>query len=160
MGPNQDFAINKMLMAQIAKLSRMPELEKQIMNYQPQPDPLEEQAKQLEMAKMQLEIELMKAEIRDKNARAGENEIDMQVKANKAKLDDAKARKLNSESDLHDLSFLKENEGISDRNKRQEEEQKYTRQRQAQIEDRDHARLHELDKIALQGMMQPKKDAK
>ena len=160
MGPNQDFAINKMLMAQIAKLSRMPELEKQIMSYQPQPDPLEEQAKQLEMAKMQLEIELMKAEIRDKNARAGENEIDMQVKANKAKLDDAKARKLNSESDLHDLSFLKENEGISDRNKIQEEEQKYMRQRQAQIEDRDHARLHELDKIALQGMMQPKKDAK
>ena len=160
MGPNQDFAINKMLMAQIAKLSRMPELEKQIMSYQPQPDPLEEQAKQLEMAKMQLEIELMKAEIRDKNARAGENEIDMQVKANKAKLDDAKARKLNSESDLHDLSFLKENEGISDRNKIQEEEQKYMRQRQAQIEDRDYARLHELDKIALQGMMQPKKDAK
>ena len=160
MGPNQDMDINKMLMAEIARLSRMPELEQKILNHQPQPDPMAEQAKQIEMQKMMLEIELMKAEIADRMARAGENQIDAQIKLNKAKLDDAKARKLNSESDLHDLSFLKENEGIPDRNKMEMENQKYMRQRQAQIEDRDHSRLHELDKIALQGMMKPKKDDK
>jgi hypothetical protein len=158
MGPNQDFEINKLLMAQIAKLSRMPDLEKQIMNHQPQKDPNEEMAKQLEMQKMQLEIELMKADIRDKNARAGENEIDMQVKANKAKLDDAKARKLNSESDLHDLSFLMKNDGVDVQQQKELDDAKYMRERQAELEDRDHARLHDLDKLALKGMMDVHRD--
>lgn len=156
MGPNQDFEINKLLMGEIARLSRMPELEKKIMAHQPQPDPMAEQAKQLEMAKMQLEIELMKAEIRDRNARAGENEIDAQVKLAKMETEKAKARKLASESDKIDLDFLKSNEGIDEANKRELDDQKYMRDRQAQVEDREAGRLHELDKIALQEMVKPK----
>ena len=156
MGPNQDFEINKLLMGEIARLSRMPELEKKIMAHQPQPDPMAEQAKQLEMAKMQLEIELMKAEIRDRNARAGENEIDADVKRAKMETEKAKARKLASESDKIDLDFLKSNEGVDEANKRELDDQKYMRDRQAQIEDREAGRLHELDKIALQEMVKPK----
>ena len=156
MGPNQDFEINKLLMGEIARLSRMPDLEKKIMAHQPQPDPMAEQAKQLEMAKMQLEIELMKAEIRDRNARAGENEIDAQVKLAKMETEKAKARKLASESDKIDLDFLKSNEGIDEANKRELDDQKYMRDRQAQVEDREAGRLHELDKIALQEMVKPK----
>ena len=156
MGPNQDFEINKLLMGEIARLSRMPELEKKIMAHQPQPDPMAEQAKQLEMAKMQLEIELMKAEIRDRNARAGENEIDAQVKIAKMETEKAKARKLASESDKIDLDFLKSNEGIDEANRRELDDQKYMRDRQAQVEDREAKRLHELDKIALQEMVKPR----
>jgi hypothetical protein len=156
MGPNQDFEINKLLMGEIARLSRMPELEKKIMAHQPQPDPMAEQARQLEMAKMQLEIELMKAEIRDRNARAGENEIDAGVKRAKMQTELAKARKLASESDKIDLDFLKSNEGIDEANKRELDDRKYMRDRQAQVEDREAGRLHELDKIALQEMVKPK----
>ena len=156
MGPNQDFEINKLLMGQIAKLSRMPELEQKIMAYQPQPDPMAEQAKQAEMEKMMLDIEMMKAEIRDKLARAGENEIDAMLKLNKAKVEEAKARKLSSESDKIDLDFLKSNEGIDEMNKQNYEDSKYIRDRQAQLEDRESKRLHDLDKIALQEMIRPK----
>jgi hypothetical protein len=153
MGPNQDAEINKMLMAEIARLSRMPELEQKILNHQPQPDPMAQQAQQMEMAKIQLELEMMQAEIRDKLARAGENEIDSRVKLAKMETELAKARKLGSESDRLDLDFLMKNEGVGERMKQDDEEKKYMRDRQAQVEDREQARLHDLDKLALKGIL-------
>ena len=156
MGPNQDFEVNKILMGQIMKLSRQPELEKQIRDFQPQQDPMAEQAKQLEMAKMQLEIELMKANIADKMARAGENEIDAKVKEAKMQTELAKARKLGSESDKLDLDFLKSNEGIPEKL----EMDKFSMGRDMQEKDQDSKRLHELDKIALNHILAPKKDGK
>ena len=111
MGPNQDFELNKMLMGELARLSRMPELEKQIKDFQPQPDPAAEQMKQLELQKLQMEIEKMKADIADKYARANENEIDAELKKNKAAVEAAKARKLGSEADKLDFDFLERDEG-------------------------------------------------
>lgn len=158
MGPNQDFEINKLLMGQIAKLSRMPDLEKQIMNHQPQPDPMAEQAKQIEMQKMMLDLELMQAEIADKKARAGENLIDAEVKKAKMNVELAKARKLGSEADMTDLDFLMKNEGVDKQAKQDEEDAKYMRTRQAQVEDREQGRLHDLDKMALKNMLDIEKE--
>ena len=158
MGPNQDFEINKLLMGQIAKLSRMPDLEKQIMNHQQQPDPMEQQAKQLEMQKMMLELEMMQAEIKDKLARAGENTVDMKVKEAKMQVEMAKARKLGSEADGMDLAFLMKNEGVDTQAKQDEENAKYMRTRQAQVEDREQDRLHDLDKMALKSMFDIEKE--
>ena len=158
MGPNQDFEINKLLMGQIAKLSRMPDLEKQIMNHQQQPDPMEQQAKQLEMQKMMLELEMMQAEIKDKLARAGENTVDMKVKEAKMQVEMAKARKLGSEADGIDLAFLMKNEGVDTQAKQDEENAKYMRTRQAQVEDREQGRLHDLDKMALKSMFDIEKE--
>ena len=158
MGPNQDFEINKLLMGQIAKLSRMPDLEKQIMNHQQQPDPMEQQAKQLEMQKIMLELEMMQAEIKDKLARAGENTVDMKVKEAKMQVEMAKARKLGSEADGIDLAFLMKNEGVDTQAKQDEENAKYMRTRQAQVEDREQGRLHDLDKMALKSMFDIEKE--
>lgn len=158
MGPNQDFEINKLLMGQIAKLSRMPDLEKQIMNHQQQPDPMEQQAKQLEMQKMMLELEMMQAEIKDKLARAGENTVDMKVKEAKMQVEMAKARKLGSEADGMDLAFLMKNDGVDTQAKQDEENAKYMRTRQAQVEDREQGRLHDLDKMALKSMFDIEKE--
>ena len=154
MGPNQDFEINKMIMAEIARLSRMPELEKQIRAHQPQKDPAEEQAKQLEMAKLQLELELMKADIADKNARAGENVIDAEVKKAKMQVEMAKARKLGSEADGLDLDFLVKNEsGIGNDTKDQD---KYAHEmnmkmmdRQHKLEDASMNREHDMNKFMM-----------
>ena len=154
MGPNQDFEINKLLMGQIAKLSRMPDLEKQIMNHQQQPDPMEQQAKQLEMQKMMLELEMMQAEIKDKLARAAENTIDADVKRAKMNVELAKARKLGSEADMTDLDFLLKNDGVD----KQVEQQKEVMARNTQVEDRESSRLHDLDKIALKGMLDAHKE--
>ena len=156
MGPNQDFEINKLLMAEIARLSRMPELEQKILGYQPQPDPVAEQMKQMQMQEMQLKLQLMQAEIKDKLARAGENEIDAQVKVAKMKTELAKARKLGSEADGMDLDFLLKNDGVDGYEKKLDDEEKYMRNRRDKLEDDEYNRMHEMDKMALQAMLSRK----
>ena len=111
-GPNEDPAIRREIMADIMELMRMPEQAKRVREFEPQPDPVQEQIKQLELENLQLTNEKIKADIADKLARASENTIDAQLKKNKAALDAAKARKLGSEADLSDLKFLKEDEGF------------------------------------------------
>ena len=156
MGPNQDFEINKLLMAEIARLSRMPELEQKILGYQPQPDPAAEQMKQMQMQEMQLKLQLMQAEIKDRLARAGENEIDAQVKVAKMKTELAKARKLGSEADGMDLDFLLKNDGVDGYEKKLDDEEKYMRDRRAKLEDDEYDRMHEMDKMTLQAILNRK----
>ena len=156
MGPNQDFEINKLLMAEIARLSRMPELEQKILGYQPQPDPAAEQMKQMQMQEMQLKLQLMQAEIKDRLARAGENEIDAQVKVAKMKTELAKARKLGSEADGMDLDFLLKNDGVDGYEKKLDDEEKYMRDRRAKLEDDEYDRMYEMDKMTLQEMLNRK----
>jgi hypothetical protein len=113
LGPNEDPAIRRTIMADIMDLMRMPEQAERIRNYQPQPDPLQEQLRQMELEKLMLENEKLKADIADKMARANENTIDAELKKNKAAVEAAKARKLISEADMTDLKFIKEDEGFS-----------------------------------------------
>ena len=56
LGPNMDPRITMKILAEIADLKRMPNLAEELRNYQPQPDPIEE-------AKKQLEVEEEKAKI-------------------------------------------------------------------------------------------------
>lgn len=156
MGPNQDFEINKLLMGEIARLSRMPELEKKIKEYQPAQDPAAEQMKQIEIERLQLENEKIKADIKDKLARAGENEVDRVVKMNKAKKDDAAARKISSEADKLDLEFLMKNEGADAKAKQDEDNMKYLRSREDKIADNESKRLNDLDRLAMQHILKKK----
>lgn len=98
-------------MAQIMDLMKMPEQAKLIRSYQPQQDPIQEQLKQLELQKLYLENEVLKASIADKYARAGENEVDKELKLAKAAVESAKARKLQSDADLVDLNFIAKDNG-------------------------------------------------
>ena len=114
LGPNEDPTIRRELMADIMELMRMPEQAKRIRDYQPQPDPMQEELKQLQLENARLENEKIRADIADKYARAGENEVDRELKLNKAAVEAAKARKLGSDADMTDLRFLKENEGVKE----------------------------------------------
>lgn len=107
LGPDEDPQIRRTIMADIMELMRMPEQAKRIRDYKPQPDPTQEALKKLEMERLYLENERLKAEIADKHARANENTIDAELKKNKAAVEAAKARKLLSEADMKDLDFLK-----------------------------------------------------
>jgi hypothetical protein len=113
LGPNEDPAIRRDIMADIMELMRMPEQAKRIREFQPQPDPTQEQLKALELENLQLNNEKLKADIADKYARADENTVDAELKRNKASVEAAKARKLGSDADLSDLKFLKEDEGYA-----------------------------------------------
>jgi hypothetical protein len=62
-GPKVDFGITKKMMAEVARLRKMPELAHDIANYEPQPDPLA-------VAEAQAKVAKLEAETRAENARA------------------------------------------------------------------------------------------
>lgn len=98
MGNNMDPAMSQMILSDIARLRKMPELAKKIRDYQPQPDPFAQQMQQLEMMKLQAEIAKLNAEAQENNA--------------EAQLDFARARNLESDSDLKDLDFVEQESGV------------------------------------------------
>lgn len=137
-GPNEDPAVRRELMADIMDLMRMPDQAKRIREYQPQPDPMQEQLQQIELQRLMLENKKLEAEIMDKMARAGENEVDRQLKLNKARVEEMKARKLGSEADKLDLDFLMKDEGVDsqealDKEYRDREEKERDRQHQLSL---------------------------
>lgn len=111
-GPQEDPDIRRGLMADIYELKGMPDKAEKLRNYKPQVDPMQEQLKQIELQRLMLENKKLEADIADKLARAGENEVDRMLKLSKAKVEEAKARKLGTDADLGDLKFLKDNEGV------------------------------------------------
>ena len=146
LGNSIPFELTQLILSEIVKLGRMPELEKALREYKPQPDPMQEQLKQLEIQKLQLENSKLMAEIQDLSARAGENEVDMKLKEYKAQVEAAKARALHSKADLDDLAMLMKDEGYDE----YLEEQRFARDRMAKIEDDERQRAHDKAVIAAQ----------
>ena len=112
-GPNEDPAIRRELMADIMELMRMPDQAKRLRDYQPQVDPTEQKLKELQLENAMLENQHLKAQIEDKNARAGENIVDAELKRAKIAYENARTRKLGSDADMSDLQFIKEDEGYA-----------------------------------------------
>ena len=146
LGNSIPFELTQLILSEIVKLGRMPELEKSLREYKPQPDPVQEQIKQLEVQKLQLENNKLMAEIQDLSARAGENEVDMKLKEYKAQVEAAKARALHSKADLDDLAMLMKDEGYDE----YLEEQRFARDRMAKVEDDERQRAHDRAVIAAQ----------
>ena len=89
-GPNADPQIALKLMASIAELKRMPELAHELRTFKPEPDPIEQQLKQLAVQKAQLENE----------------EIQSKIELNRAQ-----AKKASSDGDLKNLDYLEQETG-------------------------------------------------
>jgi hypothetical protein len=70
MGPTMDFSITKLVLGEITRLKRMPELSHAIMQYEPKPDPLLEELKKLQVEKEKMEIQKLQSEIELNKARA------------------------------------------------------------------------------------------
>jgi len=104
LGQSMDDGMRKILMSEIANLYRMPDLAKKIEEYQPQPDPMQQQAAQLQIAKLQ-------AEIANEQAKGDENRVDVQLKQAKTATELAKAKDLNENADLKTLQFLEKETG-------------------------------------------------
>lgn len=97
MGNNAPFEVTKMILVDIARLRKMPALAKQLEEWNPQPDPYEEQMKQVT-----LQLEQAKA-----------TEMEAQAKRNlaAAEKDLANARKLSNEADKIDLDYVEQETG-------------------------------------------------
>lgn len=90
MGNTLDFSLVQIILAEIAKLKRMPALAKKIMDYAPQPDPIEQRMRELQVEELEMKV----AEMRSK-----------------AILNEAKARSEASGADLKDLDFMEQETG-------------------------------------------------
>ena len=99
MGNTMPQPMSQIILEDIARLRKMPELAKKIKDFVPQPDPVQEQIQQLEIVKLQAEIEKIQSETLENTAEAG--------------LDDAKAEQARSDTDLKDLQFVETESGVT-----------------------------------------------
>ena len=106
MGNSMPLDLTKMILSDIARLRKMPKLAYDIINYQPQPDPIQQQI-------AMLQIEKLKAEVLNETAKGKENEVDVQLKLAKVAVEHAKAKALNSDSDMKDLNYVEQSQGIT-----------------------------------------------
>ena len=101
-GPNMDFNFVKMIMAKIARLRKMPDLEHEIKQYEPQPDPLAKAKAELEISQIQLENAKIQAEIAEINAKtekliAEADSLDLQTEQDAAGITHARNMEKQSE---------------------------------------------------------------
>ena len=107
-GPNEDPAVRRELMANIMELMRMPNQAKKIREYQPQANPIEEQIRQLEVQQLQLKNQNLAIEAEVLKGSINGTTPDALLKQKRAEVETMKARKLDSEADLLDMRFLQE----------------------------------------------------
>lgn len=105
MGNNLDPALTKMILADIAKLRKMPELAKKIIDYEPQPDPMQQQMQMLQM-------QLLQAQIATEQAKAMELQYRAQLGGAKVGTEQAKAANLQSDTDIKNLNFVEQETGV------------------------------------------------
>lgn len=86
-GPNMDPKINMSILAEIAKLKRMPELANTLSNWEPTPDPIAQQLRELEVqeqvlknAKAEAEIQLLNAQVMAKEVDFTKGQVEMEDK--------------------------------------------------------------------------------
>lgn len=105
MGNNMDPSISKMILSDIARLRKMPDLAKKIEQFQPQPDPLVQQQRQLELA-------LLQAKIKTEEAQAAYYESQSHLGMAKAGTEQVKQGHIQSDTDLKNLDFVEQESGV------------------------------------------------
>ena len=98
MGNNMDVEMSKMILSDIARLRKMPDLAKRIESFEPQPDPMQQKIQELEIAKLEAEIAKIQSETMGNQAGA--------------QLDQAKARKESGDADKKSLDFVEQESGV------------------------------------------------
>ena len=120
-GPNEDPSVRRMILADICRLRKMPDLAKRLEEYQPQPDPLMQE-------KAQLEVALLRSQVEENQARSQKYLQAAQLDAARSGTEGAKQGHLNSAKDLLDLDFVEQESGV----KQERDMQKQGEQARAQ----------------------------
>jgi len=99
MGNTMPPEMSQMILVDIARLRKMPELAKKLEEYQPQPDPIQQEMQQLEIEKLRAEIDKIRSEAVENLAGA--------------EADNAKARHTSAQADKTDLDFVEQETGTT-----------------------------------------------
>lgn len=129
MGNNMDAGMSRMVLADIARLRKMPDLAKRIESFKPEPDPMQQKLQELQM-------QLLMAQIANEQSKAQLNMAQAQLGGVKMGTEQAKAAHLKSDTDKKNLDFVEQESGVTqERNKELQGEQARS---QAQLKVLDH----------------------
>lgn len=103
-GVDMDPQLRQMMFAEIFRLRKMPEFAKQIETYVPQPDPMQQQLQQLEMQKLQAEIDLLRAQAQEAQTKGILNNA-------KVPVEQARANNLQGDADQKTLNYVEQQDG-------------------------------------------------
>lgn len=127
-GDTMDPILKKMILVDICRLRKMPDLGKRIEEYEPQPDPMQQRLQELEMAKLESEIQL-------NQAKAQQLMADSIQKG-------AKAENIQADTDQKALDFVEQEAGV----KQERELQRVGEQARSQMQLKAMSIQHELGK--------------
>lgn len=106
------------IMAMIVKLHKLPDLAHYLDTYEPKPDPLAEAMQQLELAKIEAETELLKAQAREAASKS-------YVQDAKVGVEQARAGQMQSQTDKNNLDFYDTANGTNHARAKELAQQKY-----------------------------------
>jgi len=99
MGNNMDPAMTKIILSDIARLRKMPDLAHSIKTFQPQPDPMAEEMRAAQLDHQKAQTELLRAQAQEAMAKT-------HLQSAKVPVEQAKAGNLQSQADKHNLEFM------------------------------------------------------
>lgn len=104
-GNTMDLELTKMILADISRLRKMPDLAKRIESHQPAPDPLAQKRQELEIAKLEVEIQELRAKAMAYQAKAN-------LDTAKAGTEEVKAGNIQADTDQRNLDFVEQESGV------------------------------------------------
>lgn len=104
-GPNEDPEVRRMILSDICRLRKMPDLAKKIESYQPQPDPLVQKKRELELA-------ILESQIAENQARAAKYQAEAALEQARISTEGVKASQMASLKDKTDLDYVEQQTGV------------------------------------------------
>ena len=105
MGNTLPLDMSQIVLADIARLRKMPNLAKRIEDYEPKPDPMQQQLQQIELQMKQLELQELQQKI-------GKTQADTQLTMAKTQETMGRSGNLQSDTDQKNLDFLEQQSGV------------------------------------------------
>jgi len=140
-GPQEDPTVRRMILGDICRLRKMPDLAKKLGDYEPQPDPLMQE-------KLQLEVELLRAQIARENGLASQSQATAQLNSAKTNTEAAKAENISANTDQQNLDFVEQESGVKQERDIQMRGEQARSQAQLKLMDQESKReAHQVDLV-------------
>lgn len=140
MGNNMDPELSRMILGDIAKLRKMPDLAQKITSYQPPPpDPMMQK-------KMELEVALLEAQLMNEQSKAQLNQATAGLNEAKIGTEQVKQGNLQSDTDQKNLDFVEQESGVKQERDLQKHGEQARSQAKLKLMDREFAKEdHKID---------------
>ena len=102
----EDPSLRKMILSEIARLRKMPELAQKIIDFNPEPDEMQQQLQQLQMQKLEAEIQLLQAQAHEASAGGA-------LKGAKIEVESSRSAMLQNKADRDTLNYVEQEGGIT-----------------------------------------------